>query len=102
MMEDPTRPRSNSPAGGNNEECLAPAFSLARSVCGENLIGIGVFGSWARGDVTDGSDIDLLIVVEDCLALTRELYRRWDRSPVEADGKEVQPFFVHLPQSILA
>jgi len=30
------------------------------AIYGERLRGIVLFGSWARGDATDGSDIDLL------------------------------------------
>jgi len=34
------------------------------AIYGERLRGIVLFGSWARGDATDGSDIDLLILLD--------------------------------------
>ena len=34
------------------------------AIYGDRLRGIILFGSWARGDATDGSDIDLLILLD--------------------------------------
>lgn len=35
------------------------------AIYGDRLQGLILFGSWARGDATDGSDIDLLILLND-------------------------------------
>lgn len=71
----------------------------AIEVAGARLIGIVAHGSWARNEMRTSSDVDVLIVVERSLALTRELYRHWDRSPVEWDGRRVDAHFVHLPDA---
>lgn len=63
--------------------------------------GIILFGSAARGDLRHHSDIDLLIVLDGKLPITRELYRRWDQgidqTMRELLMREVNPHFVHLP-----
>jgi len=69
----------------------------AEQLCGEHLIGLAVFGSWARGEAAEHSDVDVLVVVEPAVRLTRALYRRWDEEPVRWSGRSVEPHFVHLP-----
>ncbi len=43
-----------------------------------NVVGIGLFGSVARGTTHENSDIDLLIVLQANTQLTRRLYTYWD------------------------
>ena len=57
------------------------------------------FGSWARGELADSSDLDVLIVVDRDVAITRDLYRRWDEEVVRCNGRAVDPHFVHLAAS---
>ena len=64
---------------------------------GEGLIAVVAFGSWARGELADSSDVDMLIVVSADMALSRSLYRRWDEAPLDWEGHAVEPHFVHLP-----
>lgn len=73
------------------------AVQHAAAVAGESLVGAAVFGSWARGELSDSSDVDLLIVVARGLAITRALYRRWDEAPVRWGERPVEPHFVHPP-----
>lgn len=79
------------------------AVERASAVADERLVGVIVYGSWARGQAAAGSDVDVLVVVEECLPVTRELYRRWDEEPVSwadsphEEGRPVEPHFVHLP-----
>jgi predicted nucleotidyltransferase len=70
----------------------------AAALFGEQLVGIAAFGSWARRQAADGSDVDLLVVVERSVALTRALYRAWDDEAVSWEGRRVEPHFVHLPE----
>jgi predicted nucleotidyltransferase len=71
------------------ERCLAQ-FGAA-------LAGVLVYGSYPRGDATAASDVDLLVVVDPAIPLTRALYRDWDDAPVEWQGRHVDPHFLHLP-----
>jgi len=61
------------------------------------LAGVLVYGSYARGDATAASDVDLLVVVDSAIPLTRALYRDWDDAPAEWQGRHVDPHFLHLP-----
>ena len=68
-----------------------------RDLLGESLSGILLFGSTARGEGREGSDIDLMIVVGSELPLTRALYERWDQGISGASSSRLSPHFVHLP-----
>lgn len=69
----------------------------AAAVAGQALVGVVAFGSWARGELHDRSDVDLLVVVDERLDLSRALYARWDEAPVVVDGRRCEPHFVRLP-----
>lgn len=73
------------------------AVERAAAVVGGALIGLAVYGSWARGEPMETSDVDVLVVVEPSTPITRGLYRRWDQEPVRWEGRSVEPHFVHLP-----
>lgn len=76
----------------------AEAVRRAASVTGGGLEGVLLFGSWARGEAGDRSDVDLLVVVAPHVAVERGLYRRWDDEPLRWEGRRVEPHFVHLPE----
>lgn len=84
-------------AGLSADDGALHAVSRAEELLGERLVGVVVYGSWSRGDATERSDVDLLVVVERAIRLTRALYRRWDEAPVRWNGRVVDPHFVHLP-----
>jgi len=79
------------------DPAAARAVGRAAALLGEHLIAVAVFGSWARGSLSAASDVDLLIVVDEDAAVTRELYHAWDRAPLDWEGHRVEPHFVHLP-----
>ena len=79
------------------EPGAAAALERALALFGDRLTGIVGYGSYARGDATPSSDVDLLIVIDPAIALTRSLYRDWDVEPVRWDQRIVDPHFVHLP-----
>jgi hypothetical protein len=64
---------------------------------GPALVGVLVFGSYARRDATASSDVDLIIVVDPSVPLTRALYRDWDAAVTTWAGRSLDPHFVHLP-----
>ena len=68
----------------------------ARAVAGSHLLGLVAIGSWARGTASADSDIDVLVVVDANLPLTRDVYRRWDRDPPSLEGRLVDAHFIHL------
>jgi len=69
-----------------------------------DLVGLILFGSAARGDATDDSDIDLLLVVKPEVRIERGLYRLWDEFCRECisvpDCGRISPHFVNLPGSV--
>lgn len=69
----------------------------ARRVVGDDLEGVVLFGSQARGEARASSDTDLLVVVSPLLQLRRALYHRWDST---VPDPSVNPHFVHLPDSV--
>lgn len=73
------------------------AVERAAAVLGGSLVGVAVYGSWARGEPMESSDVDVLVVAEEDAPVTRGLYRRWDEEPVRWEGRRVEPHFVHLP-----
>lgn len=80
-------------------EALTPLLlARAQAVAGRHLLGIILHGSWARGEARRGSDIDVLVAVDEALTLTRTLYRTWDREPVVWQDRPVDVHFVHLPR----
>jgi predicted nucleotidyltransferase len=75
------------------------AIERAAHLFGPKLVGVAAFGSWAREELSESSDVDLLVCVESSVALTRALYRRWDEHPTTWNERTLEPHFVHLPQS---
>src|SRR5262245_9445427 len=65
---------------------LEPAAELVKralAIHAEQLLGVVLFGSWVRGEAGPSSDVDVLIVLDASVALTRSLYHPWDESPVQ-------------------
>ncbi|MCR8453949.1 MAG: nucleotidyltransferase domain-containing protein [Crenarchaeota archaeon] len=61
------------------EQYLKHVEKLARTILGENLVSLVVFGSFVRGELSKSSDIDILIAVKDRIhpsvaELMRKLY----------------------------
>lgn len=68
---------------------------------GERLEGLVLFGSAARAETWEHSDVDLLVVLRRGAAITRELYSIWDaelasRSP----NRRISPHFTRLPARV--
>jgi predicted nucleotidyltransferase len=64
-------------------------------ILGSAVEGLVLFGSFARGQETASSDIDLLVVLNDSISLDRDVYSRWRFG--KFCGREVAPLFVQIP-----
>jgi len=82
---------------GHGSPAAGEVVRRAAVVAGKRLAGVVVFGSAARGDFTERSDVDALIVLDPELPINRELYRGWDAEPIRWDGHAVEPHFAHRP-----
>ena len=78
-------------------EGILKAVRRAVDLLGDDVRGVVAFGSWARDEMVEGADVDLLIVLAPDLKIDRSLYRGWDRSPLTWSGHRIEPHFVHLP-----
>jgi len=67
-----------------------------RAWLGDDLEGVVLYGSFARGDHTTGSDIDLLAAVRPERPITRGLYREWDELAAAWSGRAIDLHLVHL------
>ena len=68
----------------------------AAELFGEGLLGVLAYGSWVRGEATEASDVDVLVVVDANAPLTRALYRQWDAQPMTWEGRPLELHFVRL------
>lgn len=64
---------------------------------GTELVGVVAFGSWARGEAGEESDVDVLLVLGPGARLTRSLYRPWDEAEFQVDGRAVEAHLAVLP-----
>lgn len=78
---------------------LEPTMECLRSHFKEEIEGLLLFGSQITGKATEGSDVDLAIVLSQNISLNRSLYRWWDET--FPDEKIINPHFIHLPSSPL-
>jgi hypothetical protein len=89
-LAEPASPSDTGSASG-------PVVGRALALFGETLTGVIALGSWVTGRAAAGSDVDVLVVLDPRVPLTRDLYRDWDRDPLEVDGRIVDAHFTHLP-----
>lgn len=83
--------------GGGGIEAASDAVLAIRTRLENDLVGVIVYGSFARGDLSTGSDVDLLVVLRDGVPITRSLYRDWEGALPKWNGREIDLHFVHLP-----
>lgn len=77
------------------------AFCLHILEAFPEIVGIVLFGSGARNELKDHSDLDLLLVLPQGALPHRELYRRWDqREALQSfQNREVSPQWVTYPKA---
>lgn len=70
-----------------------------RSGLRDDLVGVVVYGSFARGELATGSDVDLLVVLAEGKPISRALYRQWEGVLPAWNGREIDLHFVQMPES---
>ena len=84
------------PSGSSHRaDILQDLSERVLETAGDDIDGLVLFGSMARGRQTASSDIDLLIVLNRSAILDRDVYSRWKLGRFA--GREIAPLFVHLP-----
>lgn len=73
-----------------------------KKVFGNHLVGLVLFGSTVRGESRRGSDLDLLLVLDQSIPIERGLYRTWDEQLETEVDTRISPQFSHLPQNLKA
>lgn len=79
---------------------LKPVLDLYRD---EGLLGVVLFGSAARGQAREDSDIDLLLVFPSGMMIQRALYRRFEAMSLEsAQLRKISIHCLPLPSGLTA
>ena len=77
---------------------ITTVISRAAELFGANLSGVVLFGSFARGEAMQNSDVDVLVVLNEGAAITRDLYKRWEEKELIVSSRTVEPSIVALPK----
>ena len=84
------------PVAVEGDSDAAELVRRALAIFGAQLVGVLLYGSWMRGEATDRSDVDALVVLEEGVDLTRALYRSWDAQALAWAGRVLDVHFTHL------
>lgn len=76
-------------------DALQDLSARVADMLGEEIDGLVLFGSLARGQESASSDVDLLIILNKSVALDRDVYSRWRFG--KFSGREIAPLFVQIP-----
>ena len=81
-------------------ECARIVDAL-REALGPDLVAVALFGSWARGDAEEGSDIDMLLIAN---GLPERLWQRQMclREPLSQRGTRIASFIALRPDEFLS
>lgn len=91
--------RSLAVPGAAGLAAAADVILAIRAHLGADLLGIVAYGSFARGELAAGSDIDLLVVLAERVKITRSLYRQWEGTVPAWEDRDVDLHFAHLPDA---
>lgn len=81
-------------------DAVGPGAAIASRLAGqfgEALCAVIAYGSWAREEIASDSDVDVLVVVDHDVRITRELYRKWDEQSLSWWSRKVDVHFAHPP-----
>lgn len=79
-------------------DAIESALRIVDSAFAGDILGVLLFGSAARDEQTESSDVDLLFAVDERMDLNRSMYAGWDDA-ASRDGllSRVSPHFSRLP-----
>lgn len=80
-------------------EAFRDLVSAAKVAFGADLVGVILYGSWARGDATNSSDIDMMIVLDSRVPLNMQLYEGWVEREWKVGSHGLEVHFAHLPSA---
>lgn len=78
---------------------FSPAFWATVAKVKLDVKGVLLYGSYARGDNFDDSDIALMVVVSSDQKIDRKFYRKWDEAADMLSEYSLDVHFSHLPES---
>ncbi|MCX7942263.1 MAG: nucleotidyltransferase domain-containing protein [Dictyoglomaceae bacterium] len=79
------------------KEIAEKILKEAKSLYDENLIALGIFGSFARGEFSQSSDIDLIIIIEEA---EKNIKRYKDFYNLETSlGIEINPIVLSVEEA---
>ncbi|OQA59083.1 MAG: Nucleotidyltransferase domain protein [bacterium ADurb.Bin270] len=96
LLADGLKAKVQDPEPAFFEDLRALSLQLKKHF-GPTLCGTALFGSYATGDATSASDIDLLIVLNRGTPIERSLYKWWDDNVIWYEGATLNPHFVNIP-----
>lgn len=83
----------------NTNNDIKHVVDHALSVFDKSLEAVVLFGSYSRGDNTEESDIDILVVLNKSIKITRDIYNKWSALSNKISEK-FSVHFVNLPDHL--
>ena len=78
-------------------DAISELVARANEAFGQDLRGVILYKSWARGDATPSSDIDVMIVLDPRVPLNMQLYEGWEEREWRVDTHVLDVHFAHIP-----
>lgn len=78
-------------------DAISDLVARAKEAFGKNLHGVIVYESWARGDATVSSDIDVMVALDPRVPLNMQLYEAWGEQEWRVDTHVLDVHFAHIP-----
>lgn len=82
----------------HEQDRFLPILRKLKNEFKSGLWGVLVFGSWVKKQEFASSDVDLLILLDQKIVLSRSLYQIWDEAMDDHSPPIINPHFVHLPK----
>lgn len=78
---------------------ISDLVARVKETFGENVHGVILYGSWARGESTPSSDIDVMVVLDPRVPLNMQLYEGWNEQEWKVDTHALDVHFAHIPDA---